>query len=252
MALLTVACSPVESYPDLDTQGLESVISQLEKPATLAKLSLRSRDHLTEDESVMKLDLRSFPNVSEDCQAIAELDNFARYAELGNTVRTHLPAPLGSFDHIAGMEWRLQDTNQVDRGDYGVIEEIVWSGVAVALLSFESAEDALAYSAQIRDNIEPCFNFVLDYSRYELDEVTLTQEDTKDFGFSATYLYEDPDWGLAYNRTFQINHFGSTLMIASATSDQYSQELLGVSHDELKAGLLELPALVSDAILQPQ
>lgn len=251
VALTIGSCSQVEPYPPLDAEGLERAVTQLEKPAQFAKLSLRSQDYLaSEVDPKMRLKLRSFPNVSEECQAIAELDDLATFGELGDLTRAYLPTPLGSFDHISGLEWRIQDTNQVDRGDYGVLEEVIWVGVAVALLSFESNEAGLEYTNQIRSQTENCFDFVLDKSSYKLDEVVTSKGNSEDFSFSARYLYEDPEWGFVQDKVFQVSHFGSSVMIAVATSDQDSDELLGISSEELKAGLDGLPALMGEAISQ--
>lgn len=251
ISISLTSCSIGITEP-LSANDLDRVSSWMEKPSAYSKLSLKSSSDFQESYGDQERIDPTFENQSQECSAVADIERVTRFAPGGNDFRRLMPAALREFKNIGGLHWSLKTSEEAAEYSFALVH--------LALLSFDSEEEALTYSSLVRENVEPCFDFRNDsgslLQTYELLQFSDSEVNDKDFYFEYTDYLEGTllslDINIVIERAIAVYHFGPNVAIVHAASEIDSSSLLGIKTSDLVQGFAELREVIEESMTNAQ
>lgn len=245
------ACSPTVDEPLTSTQA-DFLLANLDKPTYLAKFTLESPDTFQEDYGDQEDVVQTFESASPECAAVSDLEVLTRFAPGGNDYRKFLPSKLRNFDTMTGIEFAVKTPEGAEEASYATLH--------VAVLTFDSTEDAVDYTSTIRTNVEPCFDFNEeqvdgdDFVKRSLDLMRFTEADdgSSDFSYESASLfafsYLGIDLSIAYDQISTVRHYGPNVVVIHSISDESASAELGITLDDLQAASDDLLSQIDEDI----
>ena len=236
---LFAGCSP--AYEPLDEGEIAAALEAFEPTSALMALSSRSSSEFQEAYADLEFYGPTYPSVSSTCQAVADFPRVAQYAQGGKRWKQYMPPELRGFDAIGGKHFSLQTAS--GENDFANVS------LDIAVISYETSEEAREVASLIRDNLDACFDFpktLTPLEGFELDVLynaaTLIESDLEvgggGFRFEVvenSYLELSKISGLlddsvtTENRVIDVNQYGPNLIALVATSSGKADAVLGVS-----------------------
>jgi hypothetical protein len=237
------ACTPSVEEP-LTTSQIQEVLNAVEKPSALTKFSARSQADFEETYGDQGDMTPTFDNVSDECAAVSDADRVTRFSQGGNSFKKFSPRALRGFNDIGGLHWQIKTPEGSDEYSYANLD--------VAILTFDTADDAFDYTAVVRDNAESCFDFRVDLGEgesslnttLELMSLKIDDDDSGNFRMETIYDIDLSLFGAevntSYDQIMAVYHLGPNVVMMHGSVDSEARSLLGVSRDDVLAGIDEL------------
>lgn len=263
-ALVLSGCSGFSQTPATGSEMREALDS-IERPSTLAKFSLVTDEEFRSSYSETESYSATFASVSEECQAVSDIERVARFAQGGSRYIDFLPPLLNDFQRFDGLHYQLITPDGADQYSY--------ASVQLAVLAFEDQEGADEFVEVLRKNVEVCFDFDdekisvpgtdagLVYSA-RLDEFLDKEAEGLEYSWEKEMVIDWPDGGLIglalenvetiTEHFVEISSFGPNVYIRQLIVDSKSDRALGYSLEDLDDYSEGLIQQLKDAISESQ
>ncbi len=252
LSVLLAACSPTIDEPLTGAQANE-VLGQIEKPVLLAKFSLQSPADFEESYGDQEDVVQTFEDASTECAAVSDLEVVTRFAPGGSGYRKFLPTGLRGFGEMKGINYRLSSADSSD--------DSATASVGVAILAFESTDDAARYVEKLEASVTPCFDFNEeitdgdDFVRRGLDLMKVSGSTADDPSFrietvsTFAFAYLGIDLNFTYDQITNVTHFGPNVVVAHSLATQGAERALGITNEELNLAISEIVEQIEPAML---
>ena len=242
--VFVVACAPSYHEP-LTASQLNAALSSVELPDSVSKLEPQSEQDFFDAYEQIELYSPRFPDVGEQCQAVSDFRKLPSLARGGRDWKRYMPEELRDFSDSDGRNFSI-NTEQGAEDPSQVTFDI-------GLFVFDSADEAKAFTAVVRENIDSCFDFpktLMDMGDLDLEVLywsatLLEQESDEQTGDFSYEFIEDTflelskiadildDEIVSETMSVSVRHFGSNVAILSAASSSGAEEAFGVTSSEI-------------------
>lgn len=263
-ALVLSGCSGFSQSPATGSE-MRQALDSIERPDALAKFSLVTDEEFQSSYSETESYSPTFASVSDECQAVSDIERIPRFAQGGSRYIDFLPPLLNDFQRFDGLHYQLTTPDGADQYSY--------ASVQLAVLAFEDQEGADEFVEVLRKNVEACFDFDdekisvpgtdagLIYSA-RLDEFLDKETEGLKYSWEKEMVIDWPDGGLIglalenvetiTEHFIEISPFGPNIYIRQLVVDSKSDRELGYSLEDLDDYSEGLIQQLKDAISDSQ